>query len=176
MVLILTPVSSFSCLFDNFSFSLGDEYCPERILEGAALPNGTYPDFSRNKTPDWWERCCFSPWDMVISFFTVLCSSAQSCRLFVTPWTVAHQAPLSVGFSRQECWSGLPCPPPGNLPNPEIEPRSPALRVDSLPSEPPGTPWWKYPSPLSSVQFSHSVLSDSLQPHGKNLPFANLSP
>ena len=54
--------------------------------------------------------------------------------------TVAHQALLSMGFSRQEYWSGLSCPPPGDLPNPGIEPRSPALQVDSLPSEPPGKP------------------------------------
>ena len=46
-------------------------------------------------------------------------------QLFVTPWTVAHQAPLSMGFSWQEYWSGLPFPPPGDLPNPEIEPMSP---------------------------------------------------
>ena len=52
----------------------------------------------------------------------------------------ACQAPLSVGFSRQEYWSGLPCPPPGDLSNPEIEPRSPALQADSLLSEPPGKP------------------------------------
>ena len=56
------------------------------------------------------------------------------------PWTVACQAPPSTGFSRQEHWRGLPCPPPGDLPNPGIEPRSPALQVDSLPSEPPGKP------------------------------------
>ena len=54
---------------------------------------------------------------------------------FVTPWTVAHQAPLSMGFSRQEYWSGLPFPSPGDLPNPGIEPRSPALQADALPSE-----------------------------------------
>ena len=54
------------------------------------------------------------------------------------PWTVAHQAPLSMGFSRQEYWNGLPCPPPGDLPSPRIEPRSPALKADSLSSEPPG--------------------------------------
>ena len=53
-------------------------------------------------------------------------------RLFATPWTVAHQAPLSVGFSRQEYWSGLPFPSPGDLPNPGIEPRSPALQADAL--------------------------------------------
>ena len=59
-------------------------------------------------------------------------------RLFLTLWTVAIQAPLSMGFSRQEPWSGLPCPPPGDLPHPGTEPRPPALQVDSLLSEPPG--------------------------------------
>ena len=54
-----------------------------------------------------------------------------------TPRTVAHQAPLSMGFSRQEYWSGLPFPSPGNLPDPGIEPKSPALRADALTSEPP---------------------------------------
>ena len=59
-------------------------------------------------------------------------------RLFATPWTVAHQAPLSIGFSRQEHWSVLPFPSPGDLPDPGIEPRSPALQADALTSEPPG--------------------------------------
>ena len=59
-------------------------------------------------------------------------------RLFATPWTVAHQARLSMGFSRQEYWSGLPFPSPGDLPNPGIEPRSLALQADALTSEPPG--------------------------------------
>ena len=58
-------------------------------------------------------------------------------RLFANPWTVAHQAPLSVEFSRQEHWSGLPCPSAGDLPDPGIKPRSPMLQADSLPSEPP---------------------------------------
>ena len=53
-----------------------------------------------------------------------------------TPWTLAYQAPLSMEFSRQECWSGLPCPPPGDLPNPGIKPRSPAFQEDPLTSEP----------------------------------------
>ena len=57
---------------------------------------------------------------------------------FQPPWTVAHQTPLSMEFSRQEYWSGLPCPPPGDLPNLGIKPRSPELQADSLPSEPPG--------------------------------------
>jgi len=58
----------------------------------------------------------------------------------VTPWTVAYQALLSMGFSRQEYWSGLPFLSPGDLPNPGIEPRSPALQKDTLPSEPRGKP------------------------------------
>ena len=57
-----------------------------------------------------------------------------------TPWIVACQTPLFMGFSRQEYWSGLPCHPPGDPPNPAVEPRSPALQADSLPSEPPGKP------------------------------------
>ena len=59
-------------------------------------------------------------------------------RLFVTLWTVACQAPLSMGFSRQEYWSGLLFPSPEALCNPGIEPRSPALQADTLTSEPPG--------------------------------------
>ena len=62
----------------------------------------------------------------------------------MTLWTIARQAPLPMGFSRQEYWSGLPCPPLGDLPNPGIEPRSLSLQADSLPSEPPEKP---IPSP-----------------------------
>ena len=60
-------------------------------------------------------------------------------RLFATPWTIAHQAPLTMEFSRQEYWSGVPFPPPGDLPHPGTEPTSPAspaLGADSLPLEP----------------------------------------
>ena len=60
--------------------------------------------------------------------------------LFVTPWTGAQQAPKSMEFSSQEYWSGLPFPSPGDLPDPGIEPRSPALQADALPSKPPGKP------------------------------------
>ena len=66
--------------------------------------------------------------------------SLSRVRLFATPWTVAHQAPLSMGFSKQEYWSGLPFPSPGDLPNPGIKPGSPALQADALSSEPPGKP------------------------------------
>ena len=61
-------------------------------------------------------------------------------RLFATPWTVAFQGPLMMEFSRWDYWSVLPFPYPGDLPNPGIEPRSLALRADSLPSQPPGKP------------------------------------
>ena len=61
-------------------------------------------------------------------------------RLYVTPWMVACQAPSSMEFSRQEYWSGLPFPSPGDLPNPGIELGSSALQADFLPYEPPGKP------------------------------------
>ena len=63
-------------------------------------------------------------------------SHFSRAQLFVTPWTVAHQSPLSMGFSRQEYWSELPFPSPGALPDPGVEPRSPALQADSLLVEP----------------------------------------
>ena len=61
--------------------------------------------------------------------------------LFETPLTVAKQAPLAMGFSRQQYWNGLPFPSPGDIPNPSIEPGPPALQADSLPSEPQGENW-----------------------------------
>ena len=84
-------------------------------------------------------------------------------RLFVTLWTIACQAPLSMGLSRQEQWSGLPCPPPGDLSDPGTEPTSlmsPALtgRVFTT-----SAPWEAHS--FSSVQFRSSVVSDSLRPH-----------
>ena len=69
-----------------------------------------------------------------------------SCvRLFATLWTIPHQAPPFSGFSRQEYWSGLPFPSPGDLPDPGIEPRSPAVQADTLTSEPPGKPIYTLP-------------------------------
>ena len=67
----------------------------------------------------------------------------QSCPTLCNPWTVAHKAPPSMGFSRQEYWSGLPFPSPGDLPDPGIEPRSLALQADALTAEPPGKPGCK---------------------------------
>ena len=64
--------------------------------------------------------------------------SLSCVQFFATPWTVAYQAPPSMGFSRQESWSGLPFPSPGDLPDPGIETRSSTLQADALTSEPPG--------------------------------------
>ena len=69
--------------------------------------------------------------------------------LFVTPWTVTHQAPLSMGFSRQQSWSGLSCPSPGDRPDPALEPWSPALQADSLPF------FWATRKALSAVGWGH---------------------
>ena len=79
----------------------------------------------------------------ILSACVCVCAHAQLLShvwLFVTPWTVAHWALLSMGFSRQEYWSGLPCPPPGDLPNSGIEPTSPSLEGGFFTTEPPGKP------------------------------------
>ena len=74
-----------------------------------------------------------------IYMLLLLLSHFSRVRLCATPWTVAYQAP-SMGFSRQEYWSGLPFPSPGDLPDPGIEPGSPAFQAEALPSDPPGKP------------------------------------
>ena len=97
--------------------------------------------------------------NMALPIWGFQTSSLQSCKsvnfcglrkkekslshvwLFATPWTVAYQAPPSMGLSRQEYWSGLPFPSPGDLPDPGFKPRSPALQADALLSELPGNPW-----------------------------------
>ena len=80
-------------------------------------------------------KCMF----VYISHECVL-SCFSSVWLFVTPWTIVYQASQSMEFSWQEYWSGLPCPSPGDLPDPGIKAASPTLQVDCLPTEPPGKP------------------------------------
>ena len=88
------------------------------------------------------ELCLyFSDFVLYVWVCVYVCAQSLSLvQLCATPWTVAHQAPLSMGFPRQEYWSGLPFPPPEDLPDPGIEPGSPALQADTLTSEPPGKP------------------------------------
>ena len=84
-----------------------------------------------------------------------MCLCAQSfsyVQLFVTPWTVAQQAPLSMGFSKQWYWSGLPFPSPGDLPDPGIEPGSPALQADSLPTKLQGKPSFDHRPAVNSLK------------------------
>ena len=87
----------------------------------------------------------------------LVCSLLSCVRLSATPWTLAHQAPLSIGFSRHKYWSGLPFSSLGDLPDPGVKPRSPALQADSLPSEPPGKP--SLSPDLSSMTITSSSIS-----------------
>ena len=91
------------------------------------------------------------------SIYTYVFACVFSCfshvQLCVTPWTVDCLSPLSMGFSQQEYWNGLSCPPPEDLPNPEIKPRSPTLQPDSLASEPPGKPKNTGVGPIPSSGF-----------------------
>ena len=74
----------------------------------------------------------------LLGFCVCVCSVTKSCATLVTPWTVARQALLSMGFSKREYWSGLSCPSPGKLPNPGIKPASLALAGRFFTTEPPG--------------------------------------
>ena len=96
----------------------------------------------------------------IISHCVLSCFSPV--QLFATLWTVACQAPLFMGFSRQEYWSGLPCPSTGNFPHPGIKPRSPAssaFQADSLPLVPPGKSLTPSPSPISPLRQHLSTCS-----------------
>ena len=91
------------------------------------LPPGVTDPFKRKS-----YTCC--PFANIFQFWLVGLVS-NSYPTFETPWTIACQAPLCVGFSRQEYWSGLPFPSPGDLPDPGIRPGSPVLQAVSLPTE-----------------------------------------
>ena len=89
----------------------------------------------------------------IMSFF-LKCLSLSCVRFFMTPWTVARQASQSMEFSRQEHWSGLPCPSPGAFPNSVMESASPALQADSSLSETPGKPTfsWRSTTNVTAIQ------------------------
>ena len=96
--------------------------------------------------------------------------SLSRVRLSATPWTEAYQAPQAMEFSRQEYWSGLPFPSPGDLPNPGIEPGSPALQADALSSEPPGNP-----NAHVSMLFSQIIPLSPSPTESKSLFFTSVS-
>ena len=101
--------------------------------------------------------------------YTVKVKSLSRVQLFATPWTLAYQAPRSMGFSRQEYWSGFPFPSPGYLPDPGIKPRSPSLEADALTSEPPEKPIGpSYLACLIYNNFCYLVISDR-EAHKENL-------
>ena len=93
----------------------------------------------------------------------------------VTPWTVAHQAPLFIAFPRKEYWSGLPFPSLGDLPNPGIEPGSPTLQADFLLSEPPGKPEGSLGVPLCYYP-PHSLVIAKLIIQGDHHTAVDLRP
>ena len=86
-----------------------------------ALQDGALAPASGPTEKPHWQKAKGSLLHPAVKTASCVLSVFTRVRLLVTPWTVAHQAPLSMGFSRQEYWSGLPCPPPGDLPDPGIE-------------------------------------------------------
>ena len=95
---------------------------------------------------------------------------AKSRLTFVTPWAVARQAPLAIGFSRQEYWSELPFPSPGDLPDPGVEPGSPALQADSLASEPPPLYFHQFLlEPLEGAESNEKITWDERGKMGKTM-------
>ena len=116
-------------------------------------PGSATPGILQRRTLEWVAISFSSAWKWKMKVKSLSC-----VQLLATPWTAAYQAPLSMGFSRQECWSGLPFPSPGDLPDPGIEPRSPALQADALPSEPPGQ-FWTLSSSFLFPSFSSLILS-----------------
>ena len=118
---------------------------PHGLQQARLLCPSLSPGVRLNSCPlGWWcyltisSSAALSPIAFCLKWNEV--KSLSCVQLFATPWTVAYQASPSMGFSRQEYWSGLPFPSPGDLPDPGIEPRSPASWADAVTSEPPGKP------------------------------------
>ena len=116
------------------------------------MKNCSWPWFSSSQTGMYLKCSGIKKHSIIWHTFELwcmcVCQSLSCVWLFTTPWTVVRQAPLSMEFSRQQYWSGLLFPAPGDLPDPVIKPRSPALQADSLPSEPPGKPLLMLRRPL----------------------------
>ena len=117
----------------------GNNFFKKKKKRNSHCPYGTWVH-----TVEYYTNQSLNSWAPISSKVVVV--SLSCVQLFGTPWTIACQAPLSMGFSRCEYWSGLPFPSPGYLPNPGIEPRSPAWQADSLLTE-----LWGKPHPRGEV-------------------------
>ena len=128
--------------FQSMGFSRQEYWSGLLCLPPGDLLNPRTEPVSHVSCISRWILYHWGTWEAHVSFIKWKKVKLLSrVRLFATPWTVARQVPLSMGFSRQEYWSGLLCPSPGDPPVPGIEPRSFALQADSLPSELSGKPY-----------------------------------
>ena len=140
---LMFAISIMICLHVGlFGFICFGTLCASQIWVSVSFKLGKFSAIISSNM--WWNifiSISFQePYNLNVSMLDVILKVKllSHVRLFVTPRTVAYQAPPSMGFSRQEYWIGLPFPSPGDLPNPGIESVSPALQTDTLPSKPPG--------------------------------------
>ena len=110
-----------------------------QVFEREVVVNVT-KEFVNKSQKTVWMSLMTPVWETSKDNESVKVKLLSRVRLSATPWTAAHQAPPSTGFSRQEYWSGVPLPSLGDLSSPGIKPRSPALQAESLSSKPPGKP------------------------------------
>ena len=134
--MVSSPSCGWSFIFSSWPLYEGTMITSNLPQRTWSLGLWTSPKVTQNL-----PRIYMPPELMVLSESEV--NSLSHVRLFAALWTVAHQAPPSMGFSRHKYWSRLPFPSPGDFPDPGIEPRSPALQADTLTSEPPGKPQWR---------------------------------
>ena len=143
------PKYNISCYFSfQKFFSVFTEL--DRVKEGPG-PQGTGSKTRRDSSATGWRRS-LHVWAVRSGVFGSLGA----------PWTVAHQAPPSLGFSREEYWSGVPCPSPGDLPDPGSEPNSPALADRSFTTVTPGSPGFHRSEHFTSKQVLYKVLSNGM--------------
>ena len=133
------------------------------ILAGRAFLTKTEKGFVENNS-------VYAIDDSCLQFLRAIACMFCHANSFATPWTIADQAPLSTGFSRQNYWSGLSCLSPGDLPDPGIKSASPGLQADSLLSEPPGKTPYRNSVQFSSVAKSCLTLCDPVNSGTPGLP------
>ena len=142
-----TVTHSLANLFFSKPCEVGCKWAQDPCLTGEMLeaPSSSLtwdwtPGPWQWKSPNHWTTRGVPEPHLLTCTYACVLTCFSHVQLFAILWTVALQAPLSMEFSRQEYWSGLPCPPPGDLPHPKTEPMTPALQANTLPSEPPGKP------------------------------------